>query len=273
MFSRYFSVKLRTDEKEYREAQEFEQTLRRASRDLLEWPRDLFDGTHLPRPELNQLLSIIDETDNSITALLGPPGSGKSALLASFGHELVVRGIPFLAIKADFLEPSIQTEENLTDYLQLRNSVSSLLTQISQLRPVVLLIDQLDALAGYVDLRTGRLSVLLNIVRKLGGRRNIHIVLSSRTFEFEHDTRLKAVTADSLVLELPPWSTVLQVLERHGILAAGWPVDAQELMRSPQALTTFLKLNDRTKEPPFRTYQSMLDRLWNGNPLHNGMGA
>jgi len=58
-------------------------------------------------------------------------------------------------------------------------------------------IDQLDALAGYVDLRTGRLSVLLNLVRALGNKRNVHIVLSARRFEYEHDTRLKTVRAES----------------------------------------------------------------------------
>jgi len=57
----------------------------------------------------------------------------------------------------------------------------------------MLVIDQLDALAGYVDLRTARLSILLNLVRKVGAQNNVHVVLSSRTFEFQHDTRLKSV--------------------------------------------------------------------------------
>ena len=62
--------------------------------------------------------------------------------------------------------------------------------RLAAFRPVFLLIDQLDALAGYLDLRTGRLSALLNLVRRLGKIDNVHIVLSARKFEYEHDVRL-----------------------------------------------------------------------------------
>jgi hypothetical protein len=250
------------DEEDYREALHLEDTLHRASRDLLYWPQNLPDGRYFTRPELSELLSIIGDNENSTTALLGSPGSGKSALLAALGQELIKQETPFLAIKADLLDPLIQTEEDLTTSLGLPVLVSSLLLQIGELRPVVLLMDQLDALAGYVDLRTSRLSVLLNLVRKLSGKRNIHIVLSSRTFEFEHDSRLKTVRAKSVTLTLPPWSAVLQVLEANGIQAAGWPADAQELLRTPQALATFLKFKDLAKQQPFKTYQAMLDQLW-----------
>lgn len=262
--ARDFSVKLLgvQDEEKYQRNPTYEWLLARASQDLLAWPKNLPDGTHLERPELAQLLSIILGNESSTTALLGLPGAGKSALLGSLGQSLEDRKVPFLAVKADLLDPEIKSEEDLTKFLNLTAPVSSVLVQVSQLRPVVLLLDQLDALAGYVDLQTGRLNVLLNLIRKIGERRNVHIVVSARTFEFEHDTRLKAVRAESLTLALPPWSAVLKVLEGHGIQAAGWPTDAQELMRTPQALATFLKLKDRTGQPPFHTYQVMLDQLW-----------
>ena len=100
------------------------------------------------------------------------------------------------------------------------------------------------------------------------------MVLSARTFEFEHDTRLKAVRADSLTLTLPPWSAVLEVLEGRGMKAAGWPPDAQEMMRSPQALATFLNLKTRTNELPlFQTYQAMLDQLWSERILNQPNGS
>ena len=133
--------------------------------------------------------------------------------------------------------------------------------------PVLLIIDQLDALAGYIDLRTVRLNVLLNLVCRLGQFDNIHTVVSSRTFEFEHDSRLKTVVAEPVSLELPPWSEVLKLLESHGVQAAGWPTDAQEVMRSPQALAIYLTLKGRHSSEPFTSYQSMLDRLWNERVL------
>jgi hypothetical protein len=103
---------------------------------------------------------------------------------------------------------------------------------------------------------------LLNLVRKLSAHPNIHIVLSARTFEYEHDVRLKAIEAESLALELPAWHTVLSILESHGVKADGWPEDAQQVLRAPQALTTFLSLTAHRTMEPFRTYQAMLDKLW-----------
>ncbi|MBY5672829.1 hypothetical protein HFO32_29710 [Rhizobium leguminosarum] len=259
-------------EEDYERATEDRRTLEIASRSLLNWPRSLPDGTEISRPELEQILSTIESTDSSTTALLGLPGSGKSALLAALGIELRKRSIPILAIKADLLDPSVDTEDDLKDFLGLSKRPSVMLREIASLRSVVLVIDQLDALATYVDLSTGRLSVLLNLVRRLGGERNIHIVLSARSFEYEHDTRLKTVQAESITLALPPWSTVLKILEEHGVAAAGWPLDAQEVMRTPQALSTFLKLERPASIEPFLKYHEMLDYLWRERILNQPNG-
>ncbi|MCA4921466.1 MAG: hypothetical protein ING86_01510, partial [Methylobacterium sp.] len=135
---------------------------------------------------------------------------------------------------------------------------------------VLLLIDQLDALAQHLDIRVGRLNTLLNLVRKLSGTDNVHIVLSSRTFEFQHDVRLKSVTAESVVLQLPAWSDILALLMARGINAEGWPADAQDVLRRPQALATYLQLNGRYSSEPFTSYQAMLERLWSERVLVGG---
>ncbi|RWC69651.1 MAG: AAA family ATPase [Mesorhizobium sp.] len=236
--------------------------LEAASRELLEWSRSLPDGTEILRPELDTLLAKIEGPGGSTTALLGEPGAGKSALLATLARHLRERHLPFLAIKADLIDPSVADEDALRVALGLDQNVTTLLSGIARMRPVVLIIDQLDALATYVDLKTGRLNLLLNIIRRLGGADNVHVVVSSRTFEYEHDTRLKTVRADSLHLDLPAWSTVLEILERNGVKAAGWPADAQRLMRFPQTLKTYLSLLEGGGADDFTNYQKLLDRLW-----------
>jgi nucleoside phosphorylase len=248
-------------------------SLETASRELMEWSRSLPDGTEISRPELDTLLAKIDGREGTTTALLGDPGSGKSALLATLARHLNERRLPFLAIKADLIDPSVADEEALRVALGLDQTVTSLLSGIAKVRPVVLIIDQLDALATYLDLKTGRLNVLLNIVRRLGGDDNVHVIVSSRTFEYEHDTRLKTVRADSLHLDLPAWSTVLEILERSGVKAAGWPIDAQILMRSPQTLKTFLSLLEGGGADDFTNYQKLLDRLWKERILAAPMGG
>ena len=170
--------------------------LRAASLELLSWPSTLPGGGKLERPELGELVQRIEESETSTTALLGDAGSGKSALLATLAARYGDQGWPVLAIKADLLDVNVASEAALQEQLALDSLPSALLSTLARDEPVLLILDQLDALAGYLDLKTQRLSVLLNLVRKLGQRENIHIVLSSRTFEFEHDVRLKAVSTE-----------------------------------------------------------------------------
>jgi nucleoside phosphorylase len=247
--------------------------LRAASGDLLHWPATLPDGERIARPELDQLRSRLDGYTSTTSALLGDPGAGKSALLGTLGSEYAARGWPVLAIKADLLDADIQTEADLQAWLGLDDLPSELIRNLAGIGPVLLLIDQLDALAQHLDIRVGRLNTLLNLVRKLGGTDNVHIVLSSRTFEFQHDVRLKSVTAESVILQLPAWSDILALLEARGINAAGWPADAQDVMRRPQALAIYLQLNGRYSSEPFTSYQAMLERLWSERVLVGNAAA
>ena len=255
------------DMAEYESLNAVQAQLKPASAELLAWPNTLPDGEKIDRPELAQLFKRLDCSIASTTAVLGSPGAGKSALLATLAHRFVELGWPVLAIKSDTLDASISNEKDLQEHLGLDALPSVLLRRLAEFQPVLLILDQLDALAGYLDLRTARLSILLSLVRRLGRVDNIHIVLSSRTFEFQHDVRLKAVSTEALSLELPAWSQILALLEARGIQAAGWPEDAQELMRTPQALAIYLQLKGQQASEPFTSYQAMLDRLWNERVL------
>lgn len=243
--------------------EEWRLELKRTSIDLLSWPTTLHDGKWLNRPELEQLTEILRRDESSTTALIGPPGVGKSALLAILGQTLQDnQKLPVLAIKADLLDRSIKDEEGLQRYLELPELPSKMLKRLSKMGPVVLIIDQLDALAAYVDMQTGRLSALINLIRRVGKAKNIHTVLSSRDFEFEHDVRLKAIDTQSLKLTNLPWEEVAEILKSHGVNATGWPIDAQEIVRTPQALNLYLSLHSQGHTEPFTTYQGMLDEVW-----------
>ena len=64
--------------------------------------------------------------------------------------------------------PTISNEVDLQEHLGLDARPSELLEDSAESQPVLLVLDQLDALAGYIDLRTARLNILLNLVRRLG---------------------------------------------------------------------------------------------------------
>jgi hypothetical protein len=84
--------------------------------------------------------------------------------------------------------------------------------------------------------------------------------------------RLRAILAENLQLQLPGWSQVLELLETKHIEAAGWPTDAQEVLRSPQALAIYLQLDKKVRSEPLLSYQAMLDRLWDERVLSGSDG-
>ena len=232
-----------------------------ASAALLRWPRTLPEGEEIARPELEALVDRIEGTRSSTAVVVGAPGAGKSALLSSLAARCAARGWAVLAIKADVVDGKVSSEEELGGSLGLGVGAGVALKTLAASGPVLLVIDQLDALAAFLDLGTSRLNVLLGLVRRVGGVDNVHIVLSSRAFEFEHDVRLRAVDADFVELALPPLDRVLEILEAKGVAARDWPGDAREVIRHPQALAIYLGLGAGLREP-FATYRQMLDALW-----------
>ncbi|MFD2263413.1 AAA family ATPase [Lacibacterium aquatile] len=234
----------------------------RGSEGLLKWPTILPDGTEISRPELGAIQANFDSAPVTTTALLGPPGAGKSAFMARLSRDLLAKGWSVLAIKADQLHPDVKTEADLQKALGFAEFPSTVIRQMSLLGPVVLLIDQLDALASILDRHTQRLDVLLALARSVKAQPRVHVVMSCRAFEFSHDTRLAALSAEQLTLELPTLEQVAPIMLKQGIDIGNWPDDAKEVIRSPQALDIYLKLAPTLHSEPFRSYQTLLERLW-----------
>jgi nucleoside phosphorylase len=243
------------------EAEEAKEALAAASVDLLAWEKTLPNGRWMERPEQESIEARF-QLNSSSTVLLGEPGSGKSALLSKIASDLLDRGASVFALKADFLPTEVGAETDLQRVLQLPAPPSDLILRLATLEPVYVFIDQLDALASQLDLRSGRLNVLLNMVRRIGSIANVHVLLSARTFEFNHDVRLRAIKAEAVTLELPPWHEVRERLAEVGIDPDVWPEKARDVTRIPQALKTFVALVSSGRTEPFSTYQAMLEQLW-----------
>lgn len=197
--------------------------LRRASRDLLAWPVTLPDGEWLERSELALLRQRMMTSTDSMTLVLGEPGCGKSALLARLGQTMQTEGIPVLAIKADFLPENALTSQALTQYLELPVPVLSAVQSLAEAGPVLVLVDQLDALADFVVQHSARLRVLLNLIRDLEGIPNVHVVATCRSFEQRHDPSLRNLDAELLTMALPGWESVDAILQPHFPRRRGQP--------------------------------------------------
>jgi hypothetical protein len=141
------------------------------------------------------------------------PGSGKSALLAKLGHECADAGQTVLAIKADTLSSGIDSLGKLSEELHLPALVTDCIRTLAASHTVAVLIDQLDALADLVDLRSERLNLLLTLIKQLSDLSNVHVICSCRMFEYGHDVRLTAIEADTVQLTLPKWEQVSDILK------------------------------------------------------------
>ncbi|WP_395795479.1 ATP-binding protein [Aquimonas sp.] len=145
-----------------------------SARALLSWPQRTTNderGRWLARPELNQIVDAVVTEPHGVILLLGVPGSGKSALLARFAEVCSRQDLLVVPIKADRISEEVCDEHSLARELGLP-AATDLATSVRRLafdRKVVVLVDQLDALAGMVVQKPARLRLLMQLIHDLCG--------------------------------------------------------------------------------------------------------
>jgi hypothetical protein len=210
---------------------------------------------------------------SSIHFLLGDPGCGKSSLLVRLAQERQAAGWCVLAIKADRLPPDVLDREALAKHLNLGADTGTILRELAKNTPVLVLIDQLDALADLVVQHSARLRVLLDLVQDFSGVEGVHTVVSCRIFEQKHDPALRNLDATVIQLALPEWSTVQPVLTAKGLQAEVWNQDIQQVLRSPHALDIFLSLLEGASElEVLGSFQGLLEKQWETQVLSDTSG-
>lgn len=217
-------------------------------------PRDL-DWSDIHRFESHK---------SSIKCLFGEPGSGKTTFLAMLGLRLRHQGHAILPIKADFFPPDTQLENWIQELAGLTDPVSTCVEQVADQKPLIILIDQLDALSSLIDLQSDRLNQILTLIRSCRALQNVHIVCSARPFEYNYDIRLKTLDAERIDLSLPAFDQVKPLLESAGLVdPQSWPDDVKESLRNPQHLQIFLEYQELGSGAEVGvSYQQMLDAIW-----------
>lgn len=243
-----------------------EEDITRGSRGLADWPQKIW-GQHIERPEFDDLIQRINGHPAGSTLVIGGAGTGKSALLAELYCALKARGQIVLAIKADMLSPDIVGFADLARDLGMSGDIEQELLSRAVEAPVVLIIDQLDAVSEVMDQSSQRMQVLLRLASRLqeaegqeGNKLPIHVIVSSRPFEAKFDARFRLLDADELLLSLPPFERISALLGELGIDATVVPDSLKETLRTPFALGIYVDLAKSGLNPTDLTAANLLDR-------------
>lgn len=132
-----------------------------------------------------------DVKDN-VSILLDRAGMGKTVVARDVLLDLEEAGATVLAIKADQLS-GITTPEELQASLRLPDSVERVLRRLAADAPVVLLIDQIDALSLSMARDRKALNVLLDLVARARLIAGVRILMSCRTFDLNNDPKLNSI--------------------------------------------------------------------------------
>lgn len=249
----------------------------RKSAALLEWPQSLCTGDWIDRPEEQKLHGLLTDEATRLVLLLGPAGCGKSALMARLAHKLQSQGTTFLALKADSLSREVGTLAALQVDLEMPEPLGACLERLADDGPIVLFVDQLDALCELMVMRhSERLSVLLNVIREAFSlrHRNLKVIASTRTFESKHDRRLRDLidlaerkeyreAVARVELGEVAWEAVEAILTQNEVATQGWPAELRRMLTTPQHLDVFLNfLKDAQNVSALTAYRPMLEEVW-----------
>ncbi|WP_134500753.1 ATP-binding protein [Microvirga pakistanensis] len=235
--------------------------LAQASFDLLKYPSTI-EGFWLNRVELEKVAHELASSDAKVIVVLGPPGIGKSALLARLAHAERAKGNTVFGIKADFLPSSTNSLRDLSDVYSVPDGLVPEIIAHGKLSGTLLFVDQLDAVSASMDGSGGRLRAIADLINRVRTAPGVKICASVRPFEFQHDARFRtALPADEIQiirLEPVPWSEVAKLLEALGIEASAVPVELQETLGIPQALSDYVSLCRETGSSPGAISWSMI---------------
>lgn len=226
--------------------------------------------THIEREEtseiINWLIKPLSFNEKNILILEGDKGLGKSVVLKDVYDKLLNDFYPVLAIKADkyYAESPSQLEDRIfaNPDITFQKLIAS--SRIFD-KPLVIIIDQIDALSQTLSSRREYLQTYIRIIQEFIGRSNIRVVISCRSFDLNYDAELSRYRTEGVkqikIKKLTP-ETVTKVLKQFNVSAT--TKEITELLSTPSHMEAFTKLPSKGKLNinALVTVKDLYDKLW-----------
>lgn len=241
----------------------------KASIDLKTYANRFHDQVHLEREETKILFDWIKtdlkEESSKVSLLVGDAGMGKSVILKDLIDLLQENEIPVLGIKVDKILNAYSLRE-IEGELNLKDGILSFFENLckNDLK-CVLLIDQIDALSQSLSSKRNALTTYDRLIKQLNGFSNVRIVLSTRTFDLNHDPIIKEYKINSSLVNVSLLSIeqVKDVLHSFEILVVDDNLQLLEFLRVPLHLNLFCTIGGIQNFKKDISLQTLYDNIWN----------
>lgn len=225
----------------------------------------------ITRKEIGILYDWIQEKDsqNNISILTGKAGMGKSVVIQQLLERLKENKVPVLAIKAD-----VAKIYDRDIFMAINNAIKYMLTQTTI--PVVLLIDQIDALSLSLSKDRELINEYFRIINKFSRNDNagrVKIIVSCRTFDLSYDATLSQLKHNKNVelqeLSIEEVKGILtQIMDKKEIRYVS--DETIQLLRTPQYLDTYCRIYDKEQSVMnFANPQNLYEELWRIQVIHS----
>lgn len=222
-----------------------------------------------------ETLSVINafEKGNNIV-LFGAAGYGKSGVLFEFTEYLKQKNIPYLPIRLDRLEPE-NTATQFGKQIGLPDCPAFSINALAAKRESVLILDQLDAIRWTNNNTNNALDVYKEVVDHVLALKQdgckISVVLSCRTFDLEHDPKIRNWLTESKgnkfgKIEIKGISddNLKQIV---GDSFCNMPKKEKKILSCPQNLSLWIEIRKSGSIPSFNTATALMSGFWKNRRL------
>lgn len=201
------------------------------------------------------------KNDNNLLILTGKAGIGKTAVLSKIQDNLEEKELTFLSIKSDRV--TIENKQSLSSFFEVDNLLHSI-KQVSLYDPVIILIDQLDALSLTLSSDRSVINIILEFIAQVKRIPNVNIIVSLREYDLKNDPMLSYLDNDNVVY-LKPFSEeyIKQKIKRLVTQNNKLSNSLIELLRVPLHLSLFLELYENDSDClSIKTIQDLYKKFW-----------